>query len=206
MRFALLFAAALTLATFTAQVSADAGDWLVRVGVTNIDPDDDGGNLEGSPDNQFEVDSAASLTFDVTYMIDENFAVELLAAYPFEHDIKLDSAGKIGETKHLPPTLSLQYHWTRWGAFKPYIGAGINYTYFFDEDTKGALSGNNLDLDDSWGAAFQLGVDYSFNDNWFVNANVRYINIETDAKLNGDDVGNVKIDPWLLGANIGYRF
>ena len=206
MRFALLFAAALTLATFTAQVSADAGDWLVRVGVTNIDPDDDGGNLEGSPDNQFEVDSAASLTFEVTYMIDENFAVELLAAYPFEHDIKLDSAGKIGETKHLPPTLSLQYHWTRWGAFKPYIGAGINYTYFFDEDTKGALSGNNLDLDDSWGAAFQLGVDYSFNDNWFVNANVRYINIETDAKLNGDDVGNVKIDPWLLGANIGYRF
>jgi outer membrane protein len=205
MRRSILFAAALAMAAISAPVAADAGDWLARVGYTYIDPDDDGGNLNGTT-QQFEVDGAGSLTFEVTYMIDDNFAVELLAAWPFEHDVKLEGVGDIAEAKHLPPTLSLQYHWTRWGAFKPYVGAGINYTYFFDEDTKGALSSSDIDLGDSWGLAYQIGVDYSFSENWFVNANVRYINIETDADLDNVDVGNVKVDPWLFGANIGYRF
>lgn len=205
MRRSILFAAALAMAAISTAVTADAGDWLARVGYTYIDPEDDGGNLNGTT-QQFEVDGAGSLTFEITYMLDDNFGVELLAAWPFEHDVKLEGAGDIAETKHLPPTLSLQYHWTRWGAFKPYVGAGINYTYFFDSDTKGALSGSDIDLGDSWGMAYQAGVDYSFNENWFVNANVRYIKIETDADLDNVDVGNVKVDPWLFGANIGYRF
>ena len=205
MRQSILFAAALAMAVVSAPVMADAGDWLARVGYGYIDPEDDGGNLNGTT-QQFEVDGAGSMIFEITYMIDDNFAVELLGAWPFEHDVKLEGAGDIAETKHLPPTLSLQYHWTRWGAFKPYVGAGVNYTYFFDEDTKGALSSSDIDLGDSWGLAYQVGADYSFNDNWFVNANVRYINIETDADVDNVDAGNVKVDPWLFGASIGYRF
>ncbi len=205
MRRTLLFALALSFAALTGQAAAEGGDWLLRMGITNIDPDDDGGNLNGTTDTEFEVDNAASLTIEGTYFLDDNFAVELLAAYPFEHDIDLGGSG-IGETKQLPPTLSLQYHWTRWGNFKPYIGLGLNYTYFWDEDTEGALEGADLDLDNSWGMAYQVGVDYFINDKWFVNAVVRHIRIETDADVNGADAGNVKIDPWLIGAHVGYRF
>ena len=205
MRFALLLAAAMTLATFTAQVSADAGDWLVRAGITNIDPDDDGGSLDGT-NLDVTVKSSASISLEGTYMITNNIGVELLASYPFEHDIQLEGVGNIGDTKHLPPTVSLQWHFTQFGAFKPYVGVGINYTYFFEENTRGALSDSDLDLDDSWGAAFQVGVDYNLTDNWFINGNVRYIKIETEAEVDGAKVSDVTIDPWLLGAQIGYRF
>lgn len=189
----------------TAPALADAGDWLVRVGATYIDPDDDNGNLNGT-NVGVEVDSATSLTFEVSYMFTDNIGMELLAAWPFEHDINLEGAGQIGETKHLPPTLSLQYHWTRWGKFQPYAGVGLNVTYFFDEDTEGALAGTDLDLDESYGLAGQLGADYMINDNWFVNANVRYIKIETDAEVDGTKVAEVTIDPWLFAFNFGYRF
>ncbi len=205
MRLAIVFAAALMLASITANVSAEAGDWLVRAGITNIDPDDDGGDFADT-NLEFQVKSSASVSTEVTYMITDNIGVELLAAYPFEHDVTIESLGNVGDTRHLPPTLSLQWHFTQFGAFKPYIGAGLNWTYFFDEDTRGPVEGSDLDLDDSWGAAFQVGVDYNITDRWFINGSVRYIMIETEAELDGNDIGDVTIDPWLLGAHIGYRF
>lgn len=205
MRTLRAIAAATLLLLLATPALADAGDWLVRVGATYIDPDDDNGNLDGT-NIGVEVDSATSMTFDITYMFTDNIGLELLAAWPFEHDINLEGAGQIGKTKHLPPTLSLQYHWTRWGKFQPYAGAGLNVTYFFDEDTEGALAGTDLDLDESYGFAAQLGADYVINDNWFVNANVRYIKIETDADVDGTKVAEVSIDPWLFGFNVGYRF
>lgn len=205
MRRPIMFAAFMAMATMTATVSADAGDWLIRAGITNIDPDDDGGNLDGT-NQEFQVASSASLSLEGTYMITNNIGIELLASYPFEHDVSVEGLGEIGDTKHLPPTVSLQWHFTDWGAFKPYIGVGVNYTYFFDEDTRGALAGTDLDLDNSWGAAFQVGVDYFVTENVFLNGNVRYIKIETDAEVNGADVGSVTIDPWTIGAQVGYRF
>jgi outer membrane protein len=197
----------ITVMTLASAVAAQAepGDLLLRIGATTIEPKSNNGNLKGTQIG-LDVESATSLTFDITYMFNEHIGIELLAAWPFEHDIDLDGAGNIGETKHLPPTLSLQYHWTRWGKFQPYVGAGINVTYFFDEDTKGALEGSDLDLDTSVGFAGQLGVDYQLSDKWFLNANVRYMNIETDADLDGTKVAEVKIDPWLYGINVGYRF
>jgi outer membrane protein len=205
MRRSIVFAALITMAAISAPVSADAGDWLVRVGVSNVDPKSNNGKVAGT-DIKFEVDDATSLTFDVTYMLNDNWGLELLAAWPFEHDISLEGVGKVGKTKQLPPTLSLQYHWTRWGKFKPYVGAGVNYTYFFDVDTNGPLAGSNLDLEDSWGFAGQFGIDYSFNEKWFGNINARYIMIETKANLDGPSVGTVQIDPFVYGFNVGYRF
>ena len=93
-----------------------------------------------------------------------------------------EGAGNIAEVDHLPPTLSLQYHFNPDGRFRPYIGAGLNYTTFSNEDTKGALAGSDLELDDSWGAAGQIGADVGLNDNWFLNLAVRYIDIDSDAR------------------------
>ena len=198
-------AAALASGLLAGTVQAyEAGDWLVRGGIWGVFPKSD--NLSLGPGADIDVDDGYSLGFNVTYMVNPNIGVELLGAWPFKHDIRLTGAGKIGETKHLPPTLSVQYHFMPSGAIHPYAGLGLNYTKFFSEKTKGALSGSSLKLDDSWGIAGQLGVDVDVAPNWFVNADLRYINIESDAKLNGEGIGTVKINPWVFGLNVGTRF
>jgi outer membrane protein len=200
-----LAAAGLCLQPLTA--TAAQGDWLLRGGVGVVDPKSD--NLTLSPEQEVQVDTGTSFTIEGTYMFADHWGVELLAAYPFTHDVDIDGAegaGNVAEVDHLPPTLSLQYHFNPEGRFRPYIGAGINYTTFLNEDTKGALAGADLELDDSWGAAGQIGADIGLNDNWFLNLAVRYIDIDSDAKLDGADLGTVEIDPFIYQAQIGYRF
>jgi len=152
------------------------------------------------------VDDGYSLGFNFTYMINPNIGIELLLALPFQHDINLGGLGKVAEVDHLPPTLSLQYHFTPESGVRPYVGIGLNYTWFSSEDTKGALERDSLKLDDSWGVAGQLGVDIDVAPNWFVNADFRYIDISSDAKLNGVGIGTVDINPWVIGLTIGTRF
>ena len=194
---------ALVAAGLCAQPALAAkGDWLLRAGVGVVDPK---GNNLTTPLGEVEVDSGTSLTIEGTYMFTDNLGVELLASWPFSHDINLDGT-KIGETKHLPPTVSVQYHFNPAGQFRPYVGVGINYTNFFDEDTTGPLAGDSLKLDDSWGLAAQAGIDIGITDRWFGNFVVRYADIDTDAKVNGVDLGTVEIDPWVYQAQIGYRF
>ena len=105
----------------------------------------------------------------------------------------------------MPPTLSLNWHFNPNGMFRPYIGAGINWTLFSGEETTGALDGSSLKLDDSIGAAGQVGVDIGQR-NWFFNANVRYIDLSTDVELDGADLGSADLNPWVYGMHIGYRF
>ncbi|MEM9622831.1 MAG: OmpW family outer membrane protein [Pseudomonadota bacterium] len=177
---------------------ADTGDWLVRVGANYVDPKSDNHSI-------VEVQGNAMVTFNATYFVTPNWAVELLAALPFEHDIDLVSGPQVAKTKHLPPTLSAQYHFMPDAAVRPYIGAGINYTLFFEESTRGALDGSSLELEDSVGLAAQLGVDIDLADRWFLNASVRWMDIDTRAKLDGVSLGDVEIDPWTYGINLGYR-
>ncbi len=197
----------------------DAGDIYLRVGATNVDPDDNNGSIDLSAvdpalgNQNIEVDDAWSMTFTVSYQWTRNWAVELLAAYPFEHDISVEGVGKVGSTKQLPPTLSLQYHFLPDGKFQPYVGAGLNYTIFFDDGAEGALKslGGDLEIEDnSFGLAGQVGFDYMINDKWFVNLDLRYIGIETKAKVTVPGVGTIKedvsIDPFVYGVNIGYKF
>ena len=139
-------------------------------------------------------------------MMTDIWAIEVLAAYPFEHDIELLDGTEVGSTKHLPPTVSLQYHFRPTEALQPYIGLGINYTNFFSEETTGPLEGSDLSLGDSWGLAGQIGFDYLMNDNWLFNLDARYIDIDTKAKLDGNSLGSVNIDPWVFSVNLGYRF
>ena len=179
--------------------AAEKGDWSFRAGPYTVNPESSNGDL-------VRVDDAVSLGFDFTYFYSQNWAIEVLASTPFTHDISLIDGTAVGETKHLPPTLSLQYHFSTEGSFHPYIGAGLNYTLFFDEKTQGPLAGAKLELDGSFGLAAQLGAVVDINDNWFVNAEVRYIQIESDAKLDGVVVTKAEINPLVAGITLGYRF
>jgi outer membrane protein len=191
--------ACLGLACISNVQAHDAGDWLLRFGATNIDPKSNNHEIA-------RVEDATGVTFNLSYMMTANWSVELLAALPYKHDIKLVGGGKVASTKHLPPTLSLQYHFMPQSSFQPYIGAGLNYTTFFSEHTKGALQGTDLSLGDSWGWAAEAGADIKLNDKWFLNLDIRYIEIETKAKLDGASIGKVKISPMVYGAHIGVRF
>jgi len=199
MKLAAAIVSVLGIAVMPAVQAQDAGDWIWRVGVHNVRPKSDNHDV-------VNVDAGASLTFNATYFLAPNSGVELLAAMPFAHDINLNGGGKVAETKHLPPTLSLQYHFNPDGAWRPYVGAGLNYTLFFDEKTVGALQGSDLELDPSWGLAAQAGLDVDLGSDWFVNADARWFDIDTDAKLNGTDLGTVEIDPYAFGLSIGRRF
>jgi outer membrane protein len=146
------------------------------------------------------------LTFNLTYLFTENWGLEVLAALPFSHDINLNAGGRVAETKHLPPTVSVQYHFLPNAKFRPYIGVGLNYTNFFDEKTTGALAGTALSLDNSFGAAAQLGADIAINDDWFFDVDVRWMDIDSDARLGGASIGSVAIDPIAFGVSFGRKF
>jgi outer membrane protein len=190
----------LALGSLSATADAQEADrWIWRAGVHSVQPKSDNHGV-------VNVDSAAMLTFSGTYLFASNWGVEVLAALPFKHDINLNGGGRVAETKHLPPTVSLQYHFNPTGAVRPYIGAGVNYTLFFDEKTTGALAGSKLKLDPSFGLAAQAGLDVSLGSDWFINVDVRWMDIDTDAKLNGSGLGTVEIDPLVYGLSIGRRF
>jgi outer membrane protein len=191
---------ALLLSGSMAASAFEDGDWLVRFGGSNVDPKSNNGDV-------VDVGSDTSITFTGSYMLTDAWSLELLAAWPFEHSIYLKSDGsRVGSTKHLPPTFSINYHFFRNADFRPYVGVGVNYTNFFSEKTTGALEGADLSLDDSWGLAGQVGIDWLLNERWFLNANARYIDIETDAKVNGEFLEKVAIDPVVYGFHVGYRF
>lgn len=177
-----------------------AGEWLVRAGGHSVDPKSGNHAI-------VNVDSANNLTFNLTYLFSEHWAVEVLAAVPFSHDIHLNADGsKVASTRQLPPTVSVQYHFAPQAKIRPYAGIGVNGTIFFDEKTTGALADADLSLGSSFGLAGQLGVDFLVNDDWFVNADVRWIDINTSAKLDGARIGDVAIDPLAFGISIGRRF
>jgi len=199
LKFAAVTGLVLSMGLANTAIAFEPGDWLVRAGATVVDPKSNNSDI-------VSVDSATSFTFNFTYMMTDIWGVELLAAYPFEHDISLLDGTKVATTKQLPPTVSIQYHFMPTSKFQPYVGVGLNYTNFFSEKTMGPLDGTNLSLGDSWGFAGQIGFDLMIGENWFLNVDGRYMNIETKAKLDGNSLGTVKIDPMTYGASIGFRF
>lgn len=200
-----LFAATLI---YTAQANAtNQGDWLLKFGAVNVSPSVSSGLVAGIPGSGVDVDDDTQLYGTVSYMLKENIALELLVATPFTHDIRASGSiaalGKIAETKHLPPTFSVQYHFSPKESFRPYVGAGLNYTTFFSEKATNVIT--SISLDDSFGLAVQAGFDMDINEKWFFNADIRYINIETTAKT---DIGNVdvEINPTVISLGVGTRF
>lgn len=182
----------------------EAGEWTFSVGAHQVNPKSDNGSLVGGA-LDVEVDSGVSATFTGEYFIRDNLGIEILASLPFKHDINIDGLGRVGSTKHLPPTVSLQYHFGD-GNVKPFIGAGVNFTKFFSEDSTGALAGADLDLDDSWGLAAHAGIDFKVGENGAIRIDARWIDIDTDVSLNGADIGTVEIDPLVYGAAYVFKF
>ena len=199
-----LLAASLAAVALPAAAQS-AGDWTIGIGVHQVDPKSDNGVLaNGTLPLSINSDAKPSLTFE--YFVRENLGVEVLAAWPFQHDISVVGVGKVGSTKHLPPTLSLQYHFGAPDAkVKPFVGAGLNYTWFFSEDTRGALAGSNLSLDNSWGAAFHAGIDFKAGKGMF-RIDARKIDIDTDAHLNGAKLATVNVDPLVYGVAYVLKF
>ena len=199
-RYAL--AASLALAAMPA-FAQSAGHWTLGVGVHNVNPKSDNGTLTATPLGNLKMDigSNARPTITAEYFLKDNLGVEILAALPFQHDINVVGVGKVGSTKHLPPTVSLQYHFGQ-GKVRPFVGLGLNYTTFFSTKTEGAIDGTNLDLSDSWGLAGHVGVDFQVNERGALRIDYRQIDIDTDVKLNGAKLGTrntVNIDPSAYG-------
>lgn len=214
-------------------IAHKAGDILVRVGVTQVAPDDSSSNiLVGGADFSLPtlgtvggvaVDHNSQLGLNIAYFVTDHWNVEVLAATPFSHDIDLGNGVNLGSTKHLPPTVTANYFFADPAAkFQPYIGVGFNYTVFFDEefnsatadfiteDTGGAVV-SDLSLDASFGLSAQIGADYQISDDLYINASVRYIDIATEASfdVNGDALGKiatVEINPMVYTVSLGYKF
>lgn len=196
-RFAPL-AAALALAGLAMPAFAqEAGTWTVGIGAHQVNPKSDNGSLVGGT-LDVEVGSNVRPTITAEYFIRDNLGIEVLASWPFQHDIDINGLGNVGSTKHLPPTVSIQYHFGE-GKVRPFLGAGVNYTYFFSEDTNGALTGSDLELDSSFGLAAHAGLDFKVGDKGSVRVDARWIDIDTDVKVDGTNVGTVNIDPLVYG-------
>ncbi len=227
-------AASLGLGALGAQAH-EQGDIIFRGGIATVVPNTDSDAIV-LPDpypsllpNGVDVDSGTAISLIGAWMLNDKWGLELLAATPFEHDIDLEDLPlPAGETKHLPPTLSLQYY-PRAGmqGWQPYLGLGLNYTTFFDESVDPQLAaalvglypdlnitGADLSLDDSFGVSVQAGVDVPINEKWYFNAGIWWIDIDTtaDVTLNLDGGASatvswdVEIDPVVYNIGFAYKF
>ncbi|WP_447729793.1 OmpW/AlkL family protein [Pseudoxanthomonas suwonensis] len=206
MKHKLLPLVAASLAALAAPAFAQsAGDWTLGVGLHQVAPKSDNGKLaNGTLPLDVDSDFKPSVTFE--YFIKDNLGIEVLGALPFKHDIAIKGVGKVGETKHLPPTIALQYHFNSAGKVSPLLGVGINYTTFFSEDTTGILSGSKLKLDDSFGLAAHAGVDFKVSEKASLRVDVRWADIDTDVKVDGAKLGTANIDPLVYGASYVMKF
>ncbi|WP_305806544.1 OmpW family outer membrane protein [Stenotrophomonas sp. YIM B06876] len=199
-----------TLAAIVGLAAAPAmaqskGDWTLAAGIHQVAPTSNNGRLAAGT---LAVDVGTDLkpTIAGEYFIADNLGIEVLAALPFKHDIAIAGLGRVGSTRHLPPVVSLQYHFNRGGKVSPFLGAGLNYTTFFSEKTGGALATGTLKLDDSWGLAAHAGLDVAVGARGALRVDLRWVDIDTEVKLNGADIGTVHIDPLVYGAAYVFKF
>lgn len=208
---------------------AEAGDWVVRARAVNVSPNEDSKlgktvneNVANvmSPGAELAVSDKVIPELDISYYITKNIAAELILALGTRHNVSVEGeAGAVvpnqdlGSVNLLPPTLTVQWHFNPDQTIDPYVGAGINYTNFLDRNLKvsnGALAGTKIKVDsDSWGYALQAGVDINLKDGWLINLDAKYVNIETDVKLNvagWTKIDSLDINPWVLGIGIGKKF
>lgn len=212
---------------------AEQGDWVVRLRATSISPNENSdlgkyvnknvgaGATLMSPGSELKVDSNTIPELDISYYFTKNIAAELILATGTKHDvsIKNDSLGvvknqKLGEVDLLPPTLTAQWHFNPDQTFDPYVGAGINATFMLDRylrGSDGAINGTKIKIDrDSFGPALQAGFDVNLKDGWLLNADVKYLWINSDVELKTASgwrkIDDLDINPWVVSIGFGKRF
>lgn len=233
LRFPLiLFVVFLAAASFgaAAQTSGDS-PWLLRFGAAYVEPLDDSDGVIGDnglglvPGNDgVDVEGALGFAFSLSYSFTPNWAATLLAAAPFGHDLQGTGAISgidLGKTYHLPPSLTLEYRFNPAGRVTPYIGAGINWTWFYktrsDPQLTNALNGilggvtsTDIDLDNSFGIAANLGIDWRINDAWGINTSIWYLDIDTEAEVYVNNAlateVDVDVNPLVFVVGLNYRF
>jgi outer membrane protein len=181
------------------QVAAQETPWLVRVRAAHLDMANKGAT---NPDLALSVNDKTIPELDVSYFFNKNVAAELVLAVPQKQVVSAGGAA-IGTFNHLPPTLTLQYHFTDLKGYKPYVGAGLNYTKITNVNL---TTGHTLD-NDTWGTAFQAGVDIPLTKQISFNLDVKKVHIKTNVYAsNGANGGVLKLDPVIVGVGVGYRF
>ena len=185
------------------------GPWQVRLRALGVITEDSG-HVDGIPGSDLHYSDTVTPELDFTYYFTNNIAAELILGTTKANvhtGGSIDGLGKVGSTWVLPPTLTLQYHFTDFGAFKPYVGAGVNYTIFYNQKDAGAFT--NMDIENTFGAALQVGFDYMVDQHWGFNVDVKKIFLEPDWTANLGDTklsGKADLNPWLIGAGLTYRF
>lgn len=198
---------------------AAAGDFLVRLRGIVVAPNEKSGSvLPAFPGEKVSLDNAVTPEVDFTYMATNNIGFELIAATT-KHTASgrtgtTGTIGKLASTWVLPPTLTVQYHLMPEAKVRPYVGAGLNYTMFYNDKASSALEGavgeTRVRLKDSFGWAAQAGIDIDLNEKMFLNFDIKYIDIDTTARLDTTAAGTqrvkINIDPIVVGAGVGFRF
>lgn len=189
----------------TAQ-QATEGNWMVRVRALQLDPADKSdagtGPLAGLQANAITVSDKVIPEVDISYFFTKHIAAELVLTVPQKHDVYVNGSN-IGSFKHLPPTFLIQYHFMPDSQFRPYVGAGINYTRISDVHL---LNGSGDLENNSWGLALQAGFDVKVAEQVFLNFDVKKVQIQSDVIVSGQKGSTVHVDPLLFGVGIGYRF
>ncbi len=202
MKKSLIVLAALAAAVPAVQAQgSDTGNWLVRGRVLHLDSAN-----KDSTGLGLSVNNKVFPEFDISYFLSPNLALELVLTYPQKHDVRSKGAD-IGTLKHLPPTLSLQYHFTGM-AVRPYVGVGLNYTRFFNVEFQPAVVAALAPTikKNSVGLALGAGVDVPMGGGWVFNVDVKKVKIETDVSSFGKNAGTFKVDPLLVSVGAGLRF
>ena len=198
MKKQIIVAAVLAACSVTAAMAQASGEgpWMVRARAVHLDMANKDGTGLG-----LSVNNKTMPEVDVSYFFTPNIAAELILTVPQKQTVYLGGTS-IGTFKHLPPSLLLQYHFTGLNGYKPYVGAGLNYTRITDVNLG---LGASLEKD-SWGGAFQVGVDIPLDKNWSMNFDVKKVYIRSDVFIGAVNNGTLKLDPLLVGVGLGYRF
>lgn len=197
-------AAALQFGAGAAMADSQKSPWQVRLRVIDVAPDE---SSTASIGGNVTADSSVVPELDITYFWSNNWSTELILATS-KHDMGAVGTAlgdlSLGDTWVLPPTLLMQYHFNPEGVFRPYVGAGINYTFFYNADPGDV---DSIDYENGFGLALQAGTDIAVDDHWFINLDVKKIWLNTDVGINGSAVtADVDLNPWVFGAGFGYRF
>ena len=191
---AALLGSVLCASAFAQQVSE--GPWMVRARAVHLNSS----NGDSTP-LDLSINDKWLPEVDISYFINPNVAVELILTVPQKQTL---SAGglAIGSFKHLPPSLTAQYHFTNFGGFKPYVGAGVNYTRISSVNLPAGVTVDR----NSFGPALQVGVDIPVAKNMYLNFDIKKVYIRTDVAAGGSKIGTFKVDPVLVGVGLGWRF
>ncbi|MEE2525385.1 OmpW family outer membrane protein [Hyphobacterium sp. HN65] len=197
------------LVALAAASAADAaeGDWVFRLRALSVAPSESatitpiGGDVD--------ISNSVVPELDISYFFTDHFAAELILGVT-PHDVMAvnTAAGNVdlGSVTLLPPTLTFQYHFQPEASFRPYVGAGVNYTVFFNDALPTGGTATSISYDNSFGLAAQIGADIDLNETWFLNVDLKWVDINTDVTINNTIMADVDIDPWIFGIGIGRRF